>query len=196
MKQAPPAAVRNTPHLIEALATALPATGLVLEVASGSGYHAAHFARAFPRLTWQPSDPDETSRTSIAAYAQDEGLQNLRAPLGLDVMRPWPIAAADAVLCINMIHISPWAATLALFEGAAKILKLSAPLITYGPYILRGDFRGEGNVSFDASLKSRNPAWGLREVDEIEKVAANNGFTLEKITPMPANNLTLVWRKI
>lgn len=181
--------------MIEALRTALPERGLVLEIASGSGFHAAHFARAFPHLTWQPSDPDETARASIAAHAADEKLPNLRTPLALDVTQPWPINAAEAVLCINMIHISPWAATLALFAGAAKILKSGTPLITYGPYILHGDFRGEGNVSFDASLKSRNPDWGLREVDDVAQVAAQHGFTLEEIVPMPANNLTLVWRK-
>jgi len=195
MKQTPPPAVRNTPHLIDVLAKALPVAGVVLEIASGSGYHAAHFARAFPHLTWQPSDPDDAARASIAAYVHDEGLANLRPPLALNATDPWPLASAAAVLCINMIHISPWAATCALFEGAAKILGPGAPLITYGPYIVRGDFRGEGNVAFDASLKSRNPEWGLREVADLEALAATNGFGLEDIVPMPANNLTLVWRK-
>lgn len=195
-KQIPPAAVRNTPFLIDVLRRALPAQGLVLEIASGSGYHAAAFAQTFPHLTWQPTDADTQARESIAAYIADMKLRNMRDPLDLDVMQsPWPVTAADAALCINMIHISPWAATEALFAGTARLLPADAPLITYGPYIVQGDFIAESNVAFDQSLKARNPAWGLREVDDVAKVAGVNGFTFEGLTPMPANNFALVFRK-
>lgn len=195
-KQTPPAAVRNTPFLIDVLRHALPAQGLVLEIASGSGYHAAAFAQTFPYLTWQPTDADSQARESISAYIADMKLANMRQPLDLDVtQKPWPVTAADAMLCINMIHISPWAATEALFAGAALVLPADAPLITYGPYIVQGDFIAESNVAFDQSLKARNPAWGLREVDDVARVAKANGFTFEGMTPMPANNFSLVFRK-
>lgn len=196
MKQTPPPAVRNTPHLAEVLSRVLPAAGLVLEIASGSGYHAAAFAAAFPQLSWQPTDPNPEARTSIAAYVADLGLANLKQPLALDVTQTsWPVTEATAVMCINMIHISPWAATLGLFAGAAKILPAGTPLFTYGPYIMHGDFIAESNVAFDQSLKARNPDWGLREVDDVVAVADKAGFTLAEIIPMPANNQSLVFRK-
>ncbi|MBL8643812.1 MAG: DUF938 domain-containing protein [Rhodospirillaceae bacterium] len=195
-KLTPPAAVRNAPFLVDVLRRALPASGVVLEIASGSGYHAAAFAKAFPHLTWQPTDPDVQARASISAYVDETGLANIKAPLRLDVTQTsWPLENADAVVCINMIHISPWAATLALFAGAANILSDGAPLITYGPYIVRGDFIAESNVDFDRSLRAKNPDWGLREVDEITHVARRAGFALENMVPMPANNFTLVFRK-
>ncbi len=195
-KQTPPAAVRNTPFLVDVLKLALPQQGLVLEIASGSGYHAAAFAQTFPHLTWQPTDPDADACDSISAYVAEMKLMNVRYPLAMDVTAlPWPVAAADAILCINMIHISPWAATEALFKGAAQILKADAPLITYGPYIVQGDYISDSNVAFDQSLKARNPAWGLREVDDVTRIAKENGFTVESMTPMPANNFTLVFRK-
>ena len=196
-KQASPAAVRNAPHLIEVLKRILPAQGQVLEIASGSGYHAAAFAAAFPHLTWQPTDASAEARASIAAYAEEGGLNNLCAAQDLDVMRqPWIITEADALVCINMIHISPWAATVALFEGAARVLAPGAPMLTYGPYILHGDFGAQSNIDFDQSLKSRNPEWGLRDVDDVTRTAIILGFTLDEIVPMPANNLSLVFRRV
>ncbi|MDX2144354.1 MAG: DUF938 domain-containing protein [Rhodospirillaceae bacterium] len=191
-----PASVRNAEPILRVLRRVLPPNGTVLELASGSGYHAATFAAALPRLTWQPSDLDPVNLESIRATASDARLANLRMPLVLDAtQRPWPQARADAVVCINMIHISPWAATEGLFAGAADILAPGAALFTYGPYILHGDYLGEGNVAFDASLKARNPAWGLREVDDVTAVAKANNFLLEEIVTMPANNLSLVFRK-
>jgi SAM-dependent methyltransferase len=195
-KQVPPASVRNAPHIIEVLGRVLPREGTVLEIASGSGYHAAAFAAALAHVTWQPSDTDAAARASIAAYTEEAQLANLRPALDLDVMRrPWPAVKAAAIVCINMIHISPWEATVALFEGAARILPPAGLLFTYGPYILHGDYHGEGNVAFDQSLKARNPTWGLRDVVDIAAVAAQNAFQLDETVPMPANNLSLVWRK-
>ena len=195
----PPPAARNAEPIREQLARILApvrtAHGLVLEIAAGSGYHAATFAEAFPDLTWQPSDADEAARASIAAHQAAAGLSNMRPPLELDVERPWPIAHADAVVCINMIHISPWSATEALFAGAARILSAHGLVVTYGPYSIDGDFLAESNIAFDASLKDRNSAWGIRDVKDVAKVAQDNGFTQTETLRMPANNLMLVFER-
>lgn len=200
IKLVPPASVRNTPPLLEVLtrvfAPGRRARGLVLEIASGSGYHAAAFAKALTHLDWQPSDPDEAARASIAAYVAEAGLPNLRAPVTLDVTRlPWPVDRAEAVLCINMIHISPWETTVALFDGAKRILAAGAPLVTYGPYMIDGDFQADSNVAFDQSLRARNPAWGIRDLKDIEPLARARGFSLVERIPMPANNHTLVFER-
>lgn len=193
----PPASERNAEPIWEQLARILAPVrarkGLVLEIAAGSGYHAAFFARAFPELTWQPSDPDAGARANIAAHRAAAGLANLQEPLALDVEAPWPITQADAILCVNMIHISPWSATLALFAGAGRILDKNGVLVTYGPYSIDGDFLAPSNLDFDASLKSRNPTWGIRDVSDVTRVAAGNGFTLAETIRMPANNLILVF---
>jgi SAM-dependent methyltransferase len=194
--QAHPASVRNAEPILAVLRRVLPPQGRVLEIASGSGYHAATFAAGLPGLTWQPSDLDPTNIESIAAYVAAARLANLRMPLVLDVtQRPWPPTDADALVCINMIHIAPWAATEGLFAGAGEVLAGGGVLFTYGPYILRGDFLAESNVAFDASLRARNPTWGLREVDDVAALAERHGFALPEIVPMPANNLSLVFRK-
>jgi Protein of unknown function (DUF938) len=195
---APPAAVRNAGPILAVLQRvfAPPAfTGKrVLEIAAGSGYHSAAFARAFPALTWQPTDADATARASIAAYVTDAALPNLCPPLALDVLEErWPIAMADAVLCINMIHISPWEATTALFRGA-RTMKAEL-IVTYGPYSIDGDFLAESNVAFDQSLRLRNAAWGLRDVKDVTRVAAEHGFRHDELHRMPANNLMLVFRR-
>lgn len=196
-KMSAPAAERNAPHLIKVLGRVLPPQGTVLEIASGSGYHAVAFAKAMPQLTWQPSDAEENARASIAAHRAESNLINLHEALALDVQaHPWPVGHIDAVVCINMIHISPWAATQALFAGATKLLASNAPLVTYGPYIMQGDFISESNVAFDQSLKARNALWGLREIDDLTNEASMSGFRLEETVPMPANNFTLVWRKV
>lgn len=193
----PPASARNSGPISEELARLFAPLrarkGLVLEIAAGSGYHASVFAKAFPELTWQPSDADAGARDNIAAHRTDTGLANFRPPLALDVEAPWPIDYADAVVCINMIHISPWSATLALFKGAAKILPAGGLLVTYGPYSIDGDFLSQSNVDFDASLKSRNPSWGIRDVKDVAPVAAGNGFSHRETLRMPANNLLLVF---
>jgi hypothetical protein len=198
VKQIPPAGVRNTPPLIEVLtrvfAPARLARGLVLEIASGSGYHARAFAGALAHLDWQPTDPDAGALASIAAYVAEAGLANLRAPLALDVRTaPWP--AADAIVCINMIHIAPWSATAGLFAGAGRTLGRGRSLVTYGPYAVDGDFQAESNVAFDQSLRARNPEWGVRDLKDILPVAKEHGLALAERIEMPANNQTLVFTK-
>ena len=200
LKQSPPASVRNTPPLLAVLRRALaPArlrAGTVLEIASGSGYHASAFAAALPHLAWQPTDPDEGARRSIAAYVTDAGLANLRPPLALDVRDAvWPVPAAEAVVCINMIHISPWAATIGLFQGAGRILSRDHTLLTYGPYAIDGDFQAQSNIDFDQSLRTRNPEWGIRDVKDIHTLAAAYGMDLLERIAMPANNHTLIFAK-
>lgn len=188
-----PAAARNRDALLEALRQVLPAHGLVLEVASGTGEHAAHFARTLPGLEWQPSDPSPEARASADAWAA--GLPNIRPALALDASAwPWPIARADAVLCVNMIHIAPWDACLGLLRGAAAILPAGAPLILYGPFLRDGVETAPGNREFDASLRARNPAWGIRRLEDVAMAAG--GFALSDVIPMPANNLTAVFRSM
>lgn len=182
--------------LARLLAPGAAPSGTVLEIASGSGYHAAAFAAALPHLIWQPSDPDADARASIAAHAGAAGLANLKAPLALDVRTlPWPVAAAAAVVCINMIHISPWEATEALFAGAGGVLPAGGLLVTYGPYLMDGDFQAESNAAFDRSLKARDPAWGLRDLADLAPLARAHGLGLDARIAMPANNHTLVFKK-
>ena len=196
MKRHAPAAERNRDPIAAVLTEELPAEGLVLEIASGTGEHAVHFARTYPGLTWQPSDPDADSRASIAAWREEAGLANLLAPVALDALAPpWPVEAADAVLCINMVHISPVAATEGLLAGAAELLSPGAPLVLYGPYLEAGIETVLSNLAFDASLKARNPEWGLRSVEWLDQRAAAHGFARTRRVAMPANNLTLVYRR-
>lgn len=179
------------------LRDALPREGLVLEIASGSGEHADHFARAMPHLEWQPSDPDPAARGSIAAWREDAGLANLRGPIALDAAaRDWPIDHADAIVCINMVHISPWRATLGLLAGAARLLPLAAPLIFYGPYRRADAPTAPSNEAFDASLRARDPEWGLREVEDVTREADRRSLAFERLVEMPANNLTLIYRRV
>jgi SAM-dependent methyltransferase len=193
MKQHAPATARNREPIRDVLASRLPASGLVLEIASGTGEHAVHLARSFPAIDWQPSDPDPTARASIAAWRDEAGLANLLAPIALDVTAPaWPIEHAAAVACINMVHIAPWQAALGLFAGAARVLEPGALLYLYGPYRFAGA-TAPSNEEFDRSLRARDPAWGVRDVDELRPAAI--GFTLEEIVPMPANNHSLVFRR-
>lgn len=187
-----PATLRNREAITAVLADVLPASGLVLEIASGSGEHVAYFARALPGRDWQPSDPDPDARASIAAWCA--GLDEVRSPLTLDAAAPdWPIDRADAVLCINMVHISPWEATLGLLAGAARILPAGAPLILYGPYRREGVATAPSNEAFDQSLRARDPRWGLRSVEAVRDAA--RGFVFDRLVEMPANNLMLVFRR-
>jgi len=195
-KRHAPATLRNRDAIGAVLADWLPAAGTVLEIASGSGEHIVHFAAAFPHLGWQPSDPDPAGLTSIAAYRAEAGLANIAPPLALDASaNAWPTGHADAILCINMVHISPWAATLGLFAGAARLLAADAPLILYGPYIEPGVPTADSNLAFDASLRGRDPAWGLRDTGDVMAAAADAGFAFAERRAMPANNLMLLFRR-
>jgi hypothetical protein len=192
-----PATLRNRDAILAVLAAELPSSGLVLEVASGSGEHIVHFAAALPDLSWQASDPDPAGLASITAHIAAAALPNLRPPLALDAaVSDWPIAAADAILCINMIHISPRAATQGLFAGGALMLAPGAPLIAYGPYLEADLPTAESNLAFDESLRGRNPDWGLRDLADVDATAARCGFARTRRIVMPANNLALVWRRL
>ena len=195
-KRHAPATLRNRDAIAAVLADWLPASGTVLEVASGSGEHAVHFAATFPDIAWQPSDRDPAGLTSIAAYLAETGLPNVGAPVALDASASrWPVARADAILCINMVHISPWNATLGLFAGAARLLAPGAPLVLYGPYIEPDVPTAQSNLDFDASLRSRDPAWGLRDTDAVKAVAADAGLAFIERRAMPANNLMLLFHR-
>lgn len=186
-----PAAARNRDAILDVLRRVLPPRGLVLEVASGSGEHCAHLAAALPALAFQPSDPDVDARASIDAWAA--GVPNIRPALALDAARqPWPAAAADAVLCINMIHIAPWAACEGLVRGAAA---LRAMLVLYGPFRRGGAHTAPSNAAFDESLRARDAAWGVRDLEAVAALAAREGFGPPEATEMPANNLTVVFRR-
>jgi SAM-dependent methyltransferase len=191
-----PATARNREPILEVLRHHLPRRGLVLEVASGSGEHTAHFAAAFPELVFQPSDPDSGARASIDAWTAALGLTNVRPALALDAEAPdWPIAAADVVLCINMIHISPWSAAEGLMRGAARVLSKSGVLYLYGPFRREGQQTAPSNAAFDRSLRAQNPDWGVRELEAVAALAETHGFGPPVVEQMPANNLSLVFRK-
>ena len=192
-----PATQRNRDVILDVLRGVLPSSGLVLEIASGSGEHVVHFANALPALTFQPSDPDETALRSIAAWTRDSGAANIRPPVLLDASADtWPVESANAILCINMIHISPWRATQGLLRGASRILQSGAPLYFYGPYRQTGIVTAPSNEAFDASLKTRNAEWGLRQLDDVAELARECGFSQAFVTQMPANNLSVVFRRI
>ncbi len=197
MKQHAPATLRNRAAIADVLSRELPASGTVLEIAAGTGEHAVFFAEAFPALAWQPTDPSPEALASIAAYRAEYQGRNLAAPLMLDAAVPdsWPVTKADAAVCINMVHISPWEATLGLFAGAARVLEASGgPLVLYGPYLEAGVATAPSNLEFDASLKARNPLWGLREVEALDALAAQHGMARASRYAMPANNMMLVYR--
>ena len=193
VKRYAPATERNRDVIAETLVNVLPAHGLVLEIASGTGEHAVHFAQLFPGITWQPSDPDPIAIASIDAWRGDCAVANVRSAMLLDASADWPIAHADAIVCINMAHISPWAATVGLLRNAARLLPQSAPLFIYGPFRQRDVPLAEGNASFDAALRQQNAEWGLRYVEDITKEARDVGLALDQIIPMPSNNLSLIF---
>lgn len=193
-KKVAPAAARNRDAIFAVLRGILPAQGTALEIASGSGEHIVHFARSLPHLHWQPSDPEPAALASIAAWSAEAALPNIAPPVMLDVCAPgWPISRADAILCINMIHIAPWAATLGLMTGAGRLLAPGAPLYLYGPFREDGIPLAPSNAEFDASLRARDPEWGLRRVDDVTDVAARHGLALRKRLAMPANNVSLIF---
>ncbi|HVE50662.1 MAG TPA: DUF938 domain-containing protein, partial [Casimicrobiaceae bacterium] len=170
---------------------------VVLEIASGTGQHVIHFARALTGLTWQPSDPDAERRRLIERRLSEERLANTNPPLDLDVSsHPWPLQRADAVVCINMIHVAPWPSTQALFDGARSLLAPDQVLFLYGPYRRFGQHTAESNARFDSELREHNPQWGLRDLEAVCEVALGYRFELNEIVAMPANNLSLVFRRL
>ena len=197
MKKHAPATLRNRDAIAAVLERELPPSGVVLEIASGSGEHAVYFAEKFSALDWQPSDPDPEAIASIFAYkAEYEGL-NLRLPVLLDARAPetWEVLQADAILCCNMVHIAPWEAALGVFAGAAQILGgNNAPLIFYGPFFEQGVEPAPSNLAFDEGLRSRNEQWGIRSLEAMDEAAAQKGFARSARHEMPANNRMLVYR--
>ena len=192
-----PAAERNKSPILDVLARVLPRQGVVLEIASGTGQHVIHFAKALSELTWQPSDPDAELRESIALRVRAEQLANVNPPIELDVTRlPWPLrTAVDAVVCINLIHVAPWSATRALFAGASTVLSAEHVLFLYGPYRRFGHHTSESNTQFDLDLRAHNPEWGLRDLEAVSDVAAGAGLVLAETVEMPANNFSLVFKR-
>jgi SAM-dependent methyltransferase len=190
-----PAAERNKAPILAMLQRWLPAEASVLEIASGSGQHAAHFATVQPQWTWQPTDADASALPGIARRCS--GLDNVRPPLQLDVLAPWPatLGRFDAIYCANMLHISPWSTCAALMQGVASHLKAGGALVLYGPYLVDGEEPAPSNLAFDASLRSRDPSWGLRRLDAVLKEAQARGLAFEQRADMPANNLMLLLRR-
>jgi SAM-dependent methyltransferase len=200
MKRFAPATERNREPILEALLKVLPERGLVLEVASGTGQHAVFFAgklaEARPDLVWQPSDPDPESLASIEAWRQEAELENVRPALKLDATKlDWDVDHADAVVCINMIHIAPWAACAGLMRGAARLLDPGSPLVLYGPFCFDGAFTAPSNAVFDASLRASDPAWGVRDLVDVTALAGSFGLAREAVIDMPANNHVVVFRR-
>jgi hypothetical protein len=192
-----PATARNRDPILEVLRRVLPARGSVLEIAAGTGEHAVHFASALPGLTWQPSDADADCLASIDAWRRAQGTPNLRPPLLLDAAAPvWPLdGLVEAIFNANMIHISPWSACLGLLDGAARHLSEDGVLVLYGPWRIGGRHTAPSNAAFDADMRSRNPAWGVRDLDDLTKEASARGLALVERIEMPANNQVLVLRR-
>ena len=192
MKRSSPAALRNRDPILAVLRHWLPPLGTVLEIAAGTGEHALHLAAAFPDLAWQPTDPDPEARASIDAWREDEGTSNLAPALNLDVMAAdWPVAKATAIIAVNLVHISPPEAGLALLDGAARLLAPGAPLILYGPWRVRGEPLAPSNLAFDAALKERDPRFGLRDLSAFAAEGRSRSLVLTERRDMPANNLML-----
>ncbi|QGR84475.1 DUF938 domain-containing protein [Burkholderia multivorans] len=196
-RRSAPAAERNRGPILDVLRRVLPARGRVLEIASGTGQHVVHFAHGLPALRWQPSDPDPLARKSIAAWIAHTGVANVDAPLAFDVRdASWPAAPIDAIVCINMIHISPWASAQALFAGAARVLRPDGVLYLYGPYRRGGRHTAPSNDAFDLQLRSRDPSWGVRDLETVVALGADLGLDCTEVVEMPANNLSVVFRRV
>ena len=223
-RQFAPATGRNRDAILAVLERVLPETGLMVEIGAGSGQHAAYFAPRFPGLVWQPTEPDPDAHASIAAWAETANVPNLLAALDLDVTEAvWPVGEADAVFSANMIHIAPWACCLGLMAGAGRILtprgedggtpdrdqiesgedggtpdrdqKKAGVLVLYGPFMRDGEHTAPSNADFDAGLRSRDPAWGVRDLADVTEAAADAGLALEETVDMPANNLMAMFRR-
>ncbi len=196
MKKTWPAALRNAEPISAELERLLPASSLVLEIASGTGQHASHFTKALPEISWQPSEFDGEALLSIEEWQEESGRGNFKKPLRLNVLDdPWPIESVDFVFCANMIHISPWSCCLGLLRGSGQVVRSGGALLLYGPFIEGEVPTAPSNESFDASLRSRNAEWGIRNLEEVQSEALGQGLLLEERVSMPANNLLLVFRK-
>jgi cyclopropane fatty-acyl-phospholipid synthase-like methyltransferase len=195
-----PAAARNSAPILAVLKRVLPANGVVLEIGCGTGEHAVHFAGAMPSLTWLPSDPDSDSRASTASWIKFTGLSNVHPPLDIDVCaKSWGVeqtAPFDAIVSLNMVHIAPWAASLGLFAGAGRLLRVGGLLFLYGPFMRDGVHNAPSNAAFDASLKARNPSWGVRDIADLERVGESSRLRLHESIEMPANNMSLVFSNV
>jgi SAM-dependent methyltransferase len=196
-KEHAPATLRNRDPILDVLRRVLPDQGTVLEIASGSGEHAAYFAPKLSSLKWQPSAPNPESRASISSWALEVQAENLLEPVNLDVLvQPWPVSKADAIVCCNMVHISPWAVTQALMAGAGRMLGSGGILYLYGPYRIDGEHTAPSNQAFDESLKSRDAEWGIRDLADVTAEATANNIDHIETVQMPANNLSLIFRKV
>ena len=192
-----PAVFRNRVLILDVLRTVFAAKGLVLEVASGSGQHGVYFAERLPELTWQPSDPSPSARASIATWGAAAGLANVRPPIDLDAsVTPWAVDGADAILAINMVHISPWPTTQGLMCEAGRLLPARSLLYLYGPFVQSTVPLAPSNAAFDLDLRQRDASWGLRHLTAVEAEASKHGLALENVVPMPANNLSLILRRM
>lgn len=195
-KRYSPACERNKNAILEVLREIMPSTGTILEIACGPGQHSVHFAAGFPGVKWQPSDIDPTSITSTLAWRAEADVPNLLDPVILDATEvQWPLDHADGIICCNMIHISPWEVTLGLLDGAARILPDDGILYTYGPYKVGGKHTAQSNEAFDESLRSQNPSWGIRNLDDVALEARRRGLHLIKTIKMPANNFSVIFKK-
>ena len=194
-RRSAPAALRNREAIADVLAEWLPESGLVLEIASGTGEHAIYFAERFPGLEWQPSDIHADALESIEAWRSASRVKNVRSPLVIDAAsHDWPVGRADAILSINMVHISPWSSALGLLDGAGRLLAADAPLILYGPWLKEDVPTAPSNLGFDADLKRRDPDWGLRSVEDFAAAAEERRLHLVETRAMPANNMMLLLR--
>ena len=191
-----PHVARNREAILQVLRRVLPPQGLVLEVASGGGEHAAYFAERLRSLIWQPSDLDPRSLASIAAHRTAADAPNLLAPVCLDATsEQWPVESADALVCINMIHISPWVVSEGLMAGARRVLRMGGVIYLYGPYKIDGRHTAQSNEEFDAWLRTQNAQWGVRDFADMADLAARNDFVLIETVPMPANNLSIIFKR-
>jgi len=197
LRRSAPSALRNRDPILDVLRSVLPSRGLVLEVASGTGEHVIHFARELPALDWQPSDPSPAARESITAWVEAERPGNILEAMDLDAgQSPWPVEQVAAVICINMVHISPWEATIGLMRGAGQALARGGALYLYGPYRRPGRRLEPSNLAFDQDLRARDARCGLRDLDAVSQCAADHGLEFERTIDMPANNLSVIFRKI
>lgn len=195
-RRSAPATSRNREPILGVLTQCVRDGARVLEIAAGTGEHASFFASRLPVASWQPTDPDATSRGSIDAWREHGENANVLPALELDVMvEPWPVSEADVVICINMVHISPWDATLALVRGAERVLPAGGVLYLYGPYRRHGTHTAPSNAEFDASLRARDSRWGVRDLEDVVEAAEARSLELERVVEMPANNLSVVFRR-